>query len=117
MGFLLNSEEILAPNILGRKLNIKHRGFDVGMSHQVHQSGQGDAGAHHITSKGVAEAMRVGMGNPCADAMVAKQRAKAGGGHGSASMGSFEGNKQVGGAGERSFQLDIELQDIDDDIG
>jgi hypothetical protein len=33
------------------------------VTHQLHERGQADAGANHIRSKGVAEAVRVGEGD------------------------------------------------------
>jgi hypothetical protein len=49
------------------------------MPHEVLESRERDAGAHHVRSESMAEAMRVGRGNLAAYTMMAEQRAKASG--------------------------------------
>ena len=44
----------------GRKLDIQQGGVNLRMSHQMLESGQGDAGPHHIRSEGVAKPVWIG---------------------------------------------------------
>jgi hypothetical protein len=55
------------------------------------------------------KAVSIGLRNVTAAAMMAKQGAKAGGGHGLASMAAFERKKQIGGVAERSFEAEVTL--------
>jgi hypothetical protein len=47
-----------APDILGCECNVEHGGMDLGVLHQIHQSGQRDASADHIGAEGVPEPVR-----------------------------------------------------------
>ena len=51
---------ILQVDVLWGDLHIEQRGLDVGVTHQLHERGQADAGAHHVRGKGVSKAMGVG---------------------------------------------------------
>jgi hypothetical protein len=73
MSSVLHRAGILTPYILGCKLDVEHGGMDLRMPHQVLQGGQRDAGADHIGSEGVAETMRIGVGDRTAHTMVAEQ--------------------------------------------
>ena len=64
---------ILAPDILGREADVKHGCMNVGVPHQVHQSGQRDTRANHTTAKGVPKAVRVGQRHFGQPAMMTKQ--------------------------------------------
>jgi hypothetical protein len=109
----LDGPSVFAPDILGRQLDIEHGGVNLGMTHQVHESGQGDSGAHHVSSKGVAETMRVGLWDLTAQTMVTEQRAEPSWSHGLSATAPFQGNKQGGRISQRSFQPQIVLQDFD----
>ena len=63
---------ILKINILWSDLNIQQCGLDVGMTHQLHERGKTDAGAHHVRGKRVSKSMRVGERDAGGLAMVAK---------------------------------------------
>jgi hypothetical protein len=101
---------ILAPDILAREFDIKHRGVNVRVAHQAHQSRQRKAGTHHVGSEGMAKAVSIGLRNVTAAAMMAKQGAEASGGHGLASLAAFERKKQIGAVAERSFQAEVTLE-------
>ena len=73
---VLHGSGILAPDILGRELNVEHGGADVRVSHQLLESGQGDSGPHHIGSKCVSKPVRIGTKDLTAQAMMAEQRAE-----------------------------------------
>jgi hypothetical protein len=66
---------ILKIDILGRDLHVVQRGFDVGVSHQLHQRGQADTGAYHIGSKRVSKPVRIGQLDAGGAAMMAEQGA------------------------------------------
>ncbi len=68
----LDRPGIFAPDVPGCELDVEHRAVNLRMSHQVLQRGQGDAGPHHIRSKGMAEPMRIGARRLAANAMMAK---------------------------------------------
>jgi hypothetical protein len=87
------------------------------MSHELLESGQGDARAHHVRAEGVPEAMRIGLRDPAAGAMVTEQRAESGGGQGQPARAAFQGDEQRGRMGERPFQAQILFQDIDHFLG
>jgi hypothetical protein len=61
MDALCRGAGILKIDVLRGDLHIVQGGFDVGVAHQLHESGQADAGAHHIRGEGVPEAVRVGL--------------------------------------------------------
>ena len=111
---LLNRPCVLAPDVLGRELDIEHGGVNLGMPHQMLQRGQRDSGPRHISAKGMAEPMRIGVRNLAAHAMMAEQRAESGGSHGPATPAAFQGNEQEGRIGERPFQAQIFFDDFDD---
>ena len=48
---------VLQVDVLWRDLHIVQGCLDVGVTHQLHQRGQADAGTHHIRSEGMPEAM------------------------------------------------------------
>src|SRR6516164_7372303 len=73
----------------------------------MHQSGQGHAGAHHIGSEGMTKPVGVGLRDPAAESVMAKQGAQSGGGHGVSTMAAFERNKQSRRVGQRSFQMQV----------
>ena len=75
---LLDGAAIFAPNVLGGELDIEHGGADLGMSHELLEGGQGDARAHHVRAEGVPEAVRIGLRDAAAGAMVTEQRAEPG---------------------------------------
>lgn len=64
------------------ELDVEHRGADLRMTHEMLESGQGDAGAHHIRSEGMPKPMGIGLGNLATGAMMAEQGAESGRGHG-----------------------------------
>ena len=55
---------------------------DLRVPHQLLECGQGDSRPHHIGSKGVSKAVGIGLQNLAAYAMMAKQGAESGQGHG-----------------------------------
>ena len=87
------------------------------MSHQMLESGQGDAGPDHICSEGVPKTMGIGGADLTAQSMTAEQRAESGRCHGLAAAPAFEGNEKMRGVGERSFQAEITLEDFHDLAG
>jgi len=89
----LDGPGVFAPDILGSQLDIEHGGVNLGMTHQVHESGQGDSGGHHVSSKGVAETMRVGLWDLTAQTMVTEQRAESARGHRLTALAAFERNE------------------------
>ena len=106
----LNRPSVLAPHVLGRELRVDQGSVDLSVSHEAHQSQERDPGPRHIAAEGVAQAMRVGLGNPAAQAVMTKQRTKSSQAQGTASLRSFEGNEQSGRVGQRPFQMQIALQ-------
>jgi hypothetical protein len=76
MRTVCDGPRILAPDVLRRKLNIKHGGVNLRMPHQVLKSGQGDAGPHHISSEGMPKSVGVGGRDLTAQSMMAEQRAE-----------------------------------------
>jgi hypothetical protein len=87
------------------------------MSHEMLESGQRDAGAHHIGSEGVPKPMRVGLADLATGAMMAEQRTESGRGHGLSAMAAFQADQQRTRVGERPFQPQIVFQDVDDFLG
>src|SRR5262245_30810163 len=79
---VLDGPGVFAPDILGGQLDIEHGGVNLGMTHQVHERGQGDSRTHHVSSKGVGETMGVGLWDLTAQTMVTEQRAEPGRSHG-----------------------------------
>ena len=75
MHLLGNRAGILAPDVLRGELHVAQSGANLRVTHQVHQGGQGNAGANHIGSKGVAEAVRVSLGDVAGEAVLTKERA------------------------------------------
>jgi len=75
--FLLNRAVILAPDILAGEFDINHCCMNVGVAHQVHQSRQRKAGAHHVGPEGMTKAVSIGPRNVTAMAMMAKQGTEA----------------------------------------
>ena len=65
---------VLNVHLLWSDLHVEQRGFDSGMTHQLHKCGQTDTGPHHIGGKGVPKAMRIGPLEAGDAAMVAEQR-------------------------------------------
>ena len=61
--------------------------------------------------------MRIGTGSFTDQAMVAEQAAEPGSGHGASALGPFEGDEQIGRVGERTFQPDIVLENLDEFAG
>jgi integrase len=74
--------QVIQNYILGSDLNIQHGGADLRVSHQLLECGQGDSRPHHIGSKGVSKPVGIGLQNLAAYAMMAKQGAESGQGHG-----------------------------------
>jgi hypothetical protein len=58
------------------------------------------------------KAVRVGLGNLAPESVMAKERAQCGGGHGAAAPAAFERDKQGGGVGQRSLEVEILLEDL-----
>ena len=67
----MHGSGVLAPDVLRGDLDIKHRGVDVSVSHEVLEGREGDSGAHHLGSKGVPEPMRIGVADLAARPMMA----------------------------------------------
>ena len=63
------------------------------MTHQLHEGGQANAGAHHIRGEGVPKAMRVCDFDAASLAMMAKKRAQTRGSHPGAASRTFERNE------------------------
>ena len=61
----------------------------------------------------MAEAVRVGFGDAGGLAMMAKQRAQAGGGHAHSARPALERNKESGAAVDRPFQAQIVFEQLD----
>jgi hypothetical protein len=66
---------ILKIDVLRGDLHIVQSGLDVGMAHQLHKSGQADAGTHHIRGEGMPEAVWVGDRYTGGATMMAEQGA------------------------------------------
>ena len=64
---------VLGSDIGHRELNILESGFGVGVSHHLLEDGQTDAGASHIGTEGVAEAVRICRGEGRHSAAMAKE--------------------------------------------
>ena len=73
MDALRRGAGILKVDVLRRDLYLVQGGLDVGVTHQLHQRGQADAGAHHVGGEGMPEAGRVRKLNARSAAMVTKQ--------------------------------------------
>ena len=84
------------------------------MAHQMLQRGHGDAGTNHVGAKRVPQAMGVDLVNLTVVAMMAEQRAETGGSQRPAALAAFEGNEQSRGVGERSFETEIWIEDLDE---
>ena len=67
-----DSAGIFAPDVLGSKLDIKHGGVNLRMSHQVLERREGDARPHHVRSEGVPEPVWVGRRDLAAQSMMAE---------------------------------------------
>ncbi len=93
---VLHGSGILAPDILGRELNVEHGGADVRVSHQLLERGQGDSGPNHICSKCVSKPMRIGTKDLTAQAMMAEQRAESCYSQGLSAVAALQGNEQSG---------------------
>jgi len=78
MGPLFDGPSVFAPDVLGGELNVEHGGANLGMTHEMLESGQGDAGADHIGAEGMPKPMGISFGDLAAGAMMAEQGAKAG---------------------------------------
>ena len=70
-----HSPRVLKENILGSDPDIKQCSLDVGVSHQLHQRGQADAGSHHVRGKRMSKPMRIGDLDAGSLTMVAEQGA------------------------------------------
>jgi hypothetical protein len=75
MDALCRGAGVLEIDILRRDLHIVQGGFDVSMTHQLHERGQADSGTHHIRGEGMPEAVRVGDFYVSGPAMMSEQRA------------------------------------------
>ena len=75
MDALRRGAGVLKIDVLRRDLHIVQSGLDVGVTHQLHECGQADAGAHHIGGEGVSEPVRVGELDAGSAAMMAEQGA------------------------------------------
>jgi hypothetical protein len=64
---------ILKIDVLRGDLHIMESGLDVSMAQQLHESGQADAGTHHIRGEGMPEAVWVGDLYAGGTAMMAEQ--------------------------------------------
>ena len=51
-------------------MDIKQRGVNLRMSHEVLESGEGDASLHHVRSEGMAKPVRVGRRDLTAQSMM-----------------------------------------------
>ena len=75
MDALCRSAGVLEIDVLRRDLYIVQGGVDIGMAHQLHESGKADTGPRHIRSEGMPEAMRVSDLYARGAAMMAEQGA------------------------------------------
>ena len=91
---VLHRVRILAPDIPGSQLHVKHGGVDVSMSHQFLEGGQRDPVANHIGSKGMSKAVRIGAEDVTAQTVMPKKRAEPGDAHGLPAVAAFQGNEQ-----------------------
>jgi len=73
-----DSAGILAPDVLGRQLDVEHGGVNLRVPHQVLERWERDARPHHIRSEGVAEPVWVGSRDLTLQSMMAKKRAESG---------------------------------------
>jgi len=64
---------VFAPDILGRKLDVKQCGVNLGVPHEVLESRQGDASPHHIRPESMTESMGVRGPDFAAPSMMAKE--------------------------------------------
>ena len=92
----MHGSGVLAPDVLRGDLDIKHRGVDVSVSHEVLEGREGDSGAHHLGSKGVPEPMRISLADLAARPMMAEQRTESRRSHGLAALAAFQRNEQSG---------------------
>ena len=109
---LSDRSRILLIDLERSDLHIDQRGLDVRMTHQLHEGGQANAGAHHIRGKGVPKAVGVGNLDAGRLAMMAKQGAQTRGRHPGAAGRSFQRNEQSGGRGCGPFQPQIVIQQL-----
>ncbi len=93
-GSVLHRARILAPDIPGGQLYVKHGGVDVSMSHQFLEGGQRDPVANHIGSKGMSKAVRIGAEDLTAQTMMPEKRAESGEAHGLSAVAALQGNEQ-----------------------
>src|ERR1039458_4778609 len=103
---------ILQIDVLRCDLYVVHGGFDVGVSHQLHECGQADTCTHHVRCEGMSEAVRVSDLYARSLAMVAEQGVQTGGCHAGAACWSLENDEQSGGAWIGPFQAQIVIDQL-----
>jgi hypothetical protein len=67
--------------------------MDVGVTHPMHEGGQGDASPDQVGSKSVPKPMRIGVGDATAHTMMPEQRSEPGGGHRLTALAAFQTNE------------------------
>jgi len=80
------------------------------VSHQLHERGQADAGANHVSGERMPESMRIGFGDAGGLAMMAEQRAQSCGGHARSPCAPFQANEQSRAAVRWTFQAEVVLE-------
>src|SRR4029077_13793283 len=89
-------------------------GCDLRMAHQPLEGGQGHSGPHHIGSKCVATSGRISVMDLTAPPMVPEQRTKPSRTHRLAVLLAFQANEKGGCLGERTFQVQIAPENLQD---
>jgi hypothetical protein len=90
---VLDGSGIFPPYILGSELDVEHSGVNLGVSHQMLESGQGNARTHHVSAEGMPKPMRVGVGDAAAQTMMPKERAEPGEAHRLSTLTALQGNE------------------------
>ena len=90
---LCDGSRILLIDLERSDLHIDECGLDIGMTHQLHEGRQANAGAHHIRRESVPKTVGVSNFDAARLAMMAKKRAQTRGRHASAASRTLERNE------------------------
>src|SRR6202042_2143112 len=102
-GDLLHCPCVFGKDILGSELNVEQSRMDAGVTHEPLQSRQADAGADHVTAKGMAKPVRVGRRDPACQPVMPEQGTQSGRCHRLTARLAFQGNEYFGRIGQRPF--------------
>jgi hypothetical protein len=70
---LCHGPRVLLINILRSELNVDQSGVDLGVTHELHERGEADAGADHIRCKCVSKPVRVSLSGAGGSTVMAEQ--------------------------------------------